>query len=296
MRGPAIPSIAGFIRSCKHLISSIMFIEGIKGKLALTIAFVLSTFPSGEKRTYVFRRLRKFRELLIKDVQLNVKGFKYTLVDMKDIYNTSPLYEREVWLWLRPKKGDVFVDVGAHIGAYTLRVARIVGDEGLVVALEPEYRNYNTLLKNIELNGLRNVIALNVAAYSSTRKLTLFISYSTAGHSIKHNEGHSSVEVQGVTLDDILMSKLSVKRVDWIKIDVEGAEIEVLKGSIGTLEKNFPKLIVEVENKNIEAFLEFMEKCNYKPIFIKGLKRPNCTYFFCKPWINNDSGEMCENG
>lgn len=75
-----------------------------------------------------------------------------------------------MWNFIQLRKGDVFIDVGAHIGKYTILVAKIVGKEGLVIAIEPNPENYETLLENIKLNNLKNVIAVNIAAWNKKQK------------------------------------------------------------------------------------------------------------------------------
>lgn len=73
------------------------------------------------------------------------------------------IYLHHHYAFLDPKAGDVVFDVGAHIGSFALKAARLVGEEGLVVALEPELENYRILKENIELNGLENVVLLPMA-------------------------------------------------------------------------------------------------------------------------------------
>ena len=158
------------------------------------------------------------------------------------------------------KKGDVFVDVGARIGKYTITTAKIVGDSGLVVSLEPFPANYRRLLENIKMNNLTNVVALNVAAWCARCDLKLFIAIEHGQHSVKKNFGRGFINVQADTLDNIL-GALGVEKVNAIKIDVERAEAEVIKGSIKTLSKYHPRVIVEaLESASIK---ELADKIGY---------------------------------
>jgi len=111
-------------------------------------------------------------------------------------------------------------------------------------------------VENIRLNGLKNVIALNIAAWSEDRKVTLFIGDKPGHHSVKKNFGRGSIIVNAKALDNVL-TELKVEKVNWIKIDVEGAEFEVLKGLQNTLRKHRPTLIVEIskEQNKIEDFI-----------------------------------------
>jgi FkbM family methyltransferase len=146
-------------------------------------------------------------------------------------------------------KGSVFIDVGAHLGGFTVRASRIVGERGLVVAFEPDFSNYFYLLKNIMLNECENVVALPLAVYSSTGSVLSFNISTQSGHSsitgLHKDEALFRTYVYTVTIDDVV-ERLSLRRVDVIKIDVEGAEIDVLKGCGRTLETYRPTLLIEV--------------------------------------------------
>ncbi len=148
----------------------------------------------------------------------------------------------------------VFVDVGANIGKYTVMVARKLGSRGKVVAIEPEPENFRLLQKNIELNGLTNVIPVRLACFEKNGPANLYIdSANPGGHSIMTSDampmGHTihddnkSIEVDGDTLDHILQ-EFALGPISLIKIDVEGAEARVLAGATSTLERR-PKLIFE---------------------------------------------------
>lgn len=132
---------------------------------------------------------------------------------------------------------DVVVDVGAHVGLFTLKVA---GKVKRVIAVEPHPLNYGLLKLNITLNNLRNVIPIKVALSNYTGKAKLY-----QGSSITHtlrcqhfkSEPDKALDVDVETLDSLL-DKLGVSRVTFIKIDVEGSELEVLKGSEKVLTVN----------------------------------------------------------
>ena len=117
-----------------------------------------------------------------------------------------------------PRKGWIVVDVGAYLGLYTLRAAKLVGEEGLVVAVEPLERSFKLLAANVRLNGLGNVAALRrcVASKEGVRKLyvperlvnaTLVRRYAEAMGGIRR-----AIKAQAITLPDIL------KRVDPVDL------------------------------------------------------------------------------
>src|SRR3712207_4401965 len=137
-----------------------------------------------------------------------------------------------------PMEKDVVVDVGAHIGSYTIVSSKKVGQLGKVVAIEADPNNFDMLNRNIHLNKLTNVVALNSAAYSKEDRLKLFLPTSDKtpeSQYTKYNtimsqraQGERNyVEVSANTLDTLLKQNgISQEKVNWIKIDVEGAELE----------------------------------------------------------------------
>ena len=130
------------------------------------------------------------------------------------------------------KPGMVVIDVGAHVGYYTLLAAQRVGPTGKVYTFEPEPDNHALLLKNIELNGYRNVVATREAVSHRVGSSTLYLTGLDNGrHSMYHNglPERGSVVVETTTLDSFLESQ-GWPRVDLVKIDVEGAEMSVLTG------------------------------------------------------------------
>ncbi len=143
-----------------------------------------------------------------------------------------------------PKQGDIVVDIGANIGRYTIIGSKRVGTQGKVVAIEAHPGNFEMLNRNIKLNQLTNVIPLNYAAYSKETKVKLYVPDEESGHTIYHTlmerTGKKFVEVNATTLDYLLLRLKGIRQeqVNWIKIDVEGAEFEVLKGATNVLSKS----------------------------------------------------------
>ena len=134
----------------------------------------------------------------------------------------------------QPKDGRIVVDIGAHYGRYTLITAKRIGSKGKVIAIEANPKNFDMLNKNIKLNELsaKNVITLNYAASSNKSKVKLSIpaekeSDHTIYSSIISSRAPTQkfIEINGNTLDNLLHENgISVEQVNWIKIDVEGAE------------------------------------------------------------------------
>jgi len=155
----------------------------------------------------------------------------------------------------------IFVDVGANIGKYTIKVARQVGDNGRVISIEPESCNFEILKANIKLNRLSNVTLVNAACWNKNEKLKLYLAQLPGDHSVKKPVSTDFVEVSALKLDDIL-KHLQIEYVSFIKIDAEGADGEVLEGAEKTIARNpHLKIIFEATNEdNLAKCQEVLEK------------------------------------
>jgi FkbM family methyltransferase len=276
-------SALGFLRTIREgTISAIKFGIGLKNKLTLVLAVMLGSAPNVERSIPLLRNVARIADLLARGKIIRVYGIYYVLVDLDSLFILSPNFEKELWSYLRIKKGDTFIDVGAHVGKYSMIVARLVGKEGLVIAIEPYQKNYEAILRAIELNRAENLVALNVAAHNEDTNLKLFLSYSASGGSTQVDKGLGYVWVRGVKLDNVIKS-MKVKHIDWVKVDVEGNEMNVLEGMKNILKMFRPRLIVEVKNENIKAFLRFIDEVGHKGEVISGQVFRDAVYFFCEP-------------
>jgi FkbM family methyltransferase len=142
--------------------------------------------------------------------------------------------------------GDgVFVDVGANVGLHTLAVAQhLAGGGGAVVAFEPHPVNYRLLTHNIRQNRLRHVLAENLGLAEAPATLTGTASAAGGNWSLA-SHGDYQFEVRLLRLDDYLRDH-PVPRIDLMKIDVEGAEVRVLRGARRTIERFRPPIVFEV--------------------------------------------------
>ena len=207
-------------------------------------------------------------------------GYKaYYPINKNDLINIT-IREDEIIELFTPKEGDVVIDIGAHIGRYTIISSKRVGANGKVVAIEAHPGNFEMLKSNIKLNQLTNVIPLNYAAYSKETKINLYLPEVESGYTIYNtimsNRARTEdkfVEVSANTLDYLLQLK-GITDVNWIKIDVEGAEFEVLKGASNVLSKSKDiALLIEVHGlDNHIPILEFVSSYNFKIEFEKSNK------------------------
>ena len=152
------------------------------------------------------------------------------------------------------QKRAIVIDVGAHVGSYTLLAARRAS---LVVAVEPEADNFSLLKTNVELSESRNVLPLNIALSNNQGKAYLYtdVGGDPGGSSLElpTSSEHSRREIPRAEVEcdtlDHLVESFGLKRIDWLKIDVEGHEVAVLEGGATALTMAL-NVIVEVQPRN----------------------------------------------
>jgi FkbM family methyltransferase len=154
------------------------------------------------------------------------------------------------------KPGMRIVDVGAHIGYYTLLFAKFAGPSGHVVSFEPSVANFALLKKNVELNHLPNVQLFHEAVYSRTGDLTINVPedvHNSGNASICHLERSKPLQVKAITLDSFCASSNFCP--DFLKMDVEGSEYDVLLGGREVIAQSRPKMLVELHHFDGNAAL-----------------------------------------
>jgi len=168
--------------------------------------------------------------------------------------------EPEEWLMEALSGGMTVIDVGAHQGRYAIQFSRHVGEAGLVVAVEPEPRNLELLSRNLELNGIHNVRTIRAACWSCRESLE-FLRSTTLDLSRVSKSSRKNERLVGLPLDD-LVEELALRRVDQMKIDVEGAELEVLEGGRKMLREFRPRLFVECHGTLSQVF-DWLQRQSY---------------------------------
>jgi FkbM family methyltransferase len=143
--------------------------------------------------------------------------------------------------------GMIAVDAGASYGAYTVTAARILGASGRVLSFEPASEAYSILVENIEINGFTRVRAIRAALADRPGKAPLLLHPDSSRNSLGKQEGSSGVseDVVVATLDQVFEQE-GIDRVDFLKLDVEGAEELVLRGARSLLERSRPIVLFEV--------------------------------------------------
>ncbi len=170
----------------------------------------------------------------------------------RSLYRTG-IWEPEMTAFVQKtfQPGWRVIDIGAHIGYYTLLFAKQVGAEGAVLAFEPMPRERAILQRNIERNQLNTVRVYDYALSDHTG--TAVMKPDCRGQMQSDTQGAQEDTVEMIPLDN-LWESIGWDRLDVVKIDVEGAEAGVLKGMTGVLKKYQPFLLMEVHPPQLRDF------------------------------------------
>lgn len=146
--------------------------------------------------------------------------------------------------------GDHALDLGANIGFHTLALARAVGPQGRVIAVEPQRYCFQLLCANITLNQMAQVHCLRAAVGDQPGTCAVPVN----DPAVRHNAGATEVSLTPVpgqtdTVPLISVDTLALPRCDLIKVDTEGFEDRVVQGGLGTLARFRPVLYIEVHDR-----------------------------------------------
>lgn len=173
------------------------------------------------------------------------------------------------------------IDVGANFGWYTVHFALWTNHNGSVHSFEPVPTAYKSLSRHVLMNSHTSKVFLNRCAVGAENGFKTI--YSPIGRSTAFSSEHQSgtpFNVESIQLDKYVKSK-RLKRVDFIKIDVEGGELNVLRGAKETIQKYHPRILLEVESRHAGLF-------GYSPLDIQIFFRQHgyIMYFL-------NSGKLC---
>jgi FkbM family methyltransferase len=200
------------------------------------------------RRSPYFRGKARLEEWLLRRSgveRARIFGYEMSLdlsdVIQRDIY--AGMYEPFETRWLKSAIGPgmTVVDVGANAGYYTWLAAHLVGSTRRVVAFEPGPYAFECLQRVIQENGVRNVICNQIALSESPGTRTLYIPRPSEGNYNPSLSPYlpdmSAIEIVADRLDDVL-DRLQIGRVDLMKVDVEGHELEVFRGAARSIRQN----------------------------------------------------------
>lgn len=171
------------------------------------------------------------------------------------------------------KKGSTVLDIGANIGAHTLFLSKIVDDTGKVISFEPIKKIYEQLRKSIAINDFKNITLNNFALEDKEFETKINIVGENMGGSSIYKD--KSIDFDFIAEENIrvkILDNLDLPKINFIKMDVEGYEWNVIKGAKKLLERDRPNIIFEYNpltyDKELEGdsikILEYLKSLNYK--------------------------------
>jgi FkbM family methyltransferase len=171
--------------------------------------------------------------------------------DAVDGSEVHPAYERQTHRWLDTvitRSSDIFLDVGAHCGVYAVPYSEYFRH---TFAFEPHPGSFTALLRNVRLNKLsRRITCVRAAVSNYTGRGKLSIAESETNSTLCAAGTPGALDVDVVTIDDFLAAaSLDGSRVGLIKLDIEGAELTALQGSLQTIATSRPRIVIEANTE-----------------------------------------------
>jgi FkbM family methyltransferase len=231
----------------------------------------------------------RLQKILLLEIAVPRHDYRIHCPLNKEDFIVMTKHEEDIIELFHPSRGDIVIDIGAHMGRYTIPSSKYAGPNGKVIAIEAHPYNFKMLERNISLNRLTNVTAIKCALYSKREKVKLYLPDEKQGYTMHHSVmsnylitkysekmEQNYIEVQAYPLDELIRTT-DVKQVNWIKIDVEGAEYEVLKGAEDIL----------TASRRISILVEIHGKDTYEPT-MKLLKSNSFEIEFEKTYDNGE--------
>lgn len=162
------------------------------------------------------------------------------------------------------KRGDVFYDIGANVGFFSIIASRLVGADGAVYAFEPLPINVACLRRNVRANNLSNITVIPKAVAATSGPVEIHLTAHPGGATLVSagypTDAYATTRVESAFIDELLDYN-QIAPPDVVKIDVEGAEVDVLRGMARALEKYHPVVIYEIDDTDPERLAHKRETC-----------------------------------
>lgn len=254
--------------------------------------FFILMGPVGQTLMKIFIRLSKdpicFRSKY--GFVMEVSPYEYWMSGYMFLGETNPQETAVIISVLRV--GDTMIDAGAHAGWYSLVARQCVGSEGSVLSFEPNPVCADVLNRNVKMNGFDNIQIIHDALSNKSGTSRLWVGDDMGGSLIKDQAQHitkkkvKSITVKTLRLDDFLKKQKTIKSIRCIKVDVEGAEVEVLLGAKKILLRHKPIILAEVyckDQKQLrrrDKLFEYLKSLGYVPFLLTshGLKITEYTH------------------
>jgi FkbM family methyltransferase len=235
----------------------------LKSRSRALFRWYLNRFPLRDGKAYFYERLHP--RLLPEERRLTVsldKGFRLQLdlqdIEQRKIYFFGHYHERYEARIIESllDTGEVFWDIGANIGYFTLVAAGVLKNRGQVVSFEPGREAFERLQTNISLNPFTNIIIHKLAVADKSGEAVLYLSGEVAdsGANLYRPGKEQTLEEICATVSlDQFSQEQGLRAPDFLKMDVEGAELAALKGAENILAHSRPLLLLEMEEKTLRA-------------------------------------------
>ncbi len=224
------------------------------GKTRVLLASLIIQIPKIIRKRAQF--IDRFVSWLIKGILMNGLGSQFYIGGLGNLDHIKDSHEKDIQDWFKIRDDETFIDIGANIGKYTVILAKKAKK---VYAFEPFPEIYEYLVKNININKLTNVHPHRSALWNKEEFVKFHIKISSEINSIVNPENaRYTITVPAFPLDYFKISQMHL-----VKIDVEGAEKEVLMGMAESLKIHRPRLIIESRNENTEWINKYILEFDY---------------------------------
>lgn len=211
--------------------------------------------------SYYLKRLFGIRESFNEDMYMdNSDGYFNCGKEMETCKVCCDLMEPEFKEVMKGIKGNV-IDCGAHIGRYSVIMAREVGNSGTVYAIEPYAVSFTLLSENIKNNLINNVHIFQNLLFSKVKDCYFYIKDNFPGGNSIFNVTEKKISMRTITLDILLNG---IKNINFIKIDVEGGELDVIKGGLNIITRDKPIIYFEANSEDkLEEVTDLLKTLGY---------------------------------
>jgi FkbM family methyltransferase len=225
-----------------------------KENIRINLSYLLAKYLSKNKYTTI--KLKNRLKYIIRPGSMDQAVLKE--IWQKEIYNKFDVFV---------EADDTVVDIGAHIGVFSIYASKL-STTGRVFALEPFVNNYELLIKNKELNSLDNLSVFNIGCSGKSGMQTLHISQdkNTGGHSMHlKSQSMETIQIETIRLSEFC-EKNNINKIDFLKMDCEGAEFEILESDEAVL-KIVNKIAMECHPYNKftgDTIVSILQKYNFE--------------------------------
>ena len=218
--------------------------------------FIISNFEKWGEKTFIYNigKKAKFR------LRVNTSD-KFTVIE---VWESKEYIDSEFDI----KKDDVVVDIGANIGAFSVLAAK-KANNGIIFAYEPDKENYGMLLKNKFLNKVDNIFPFNLAISAKKGSIDFFTTkLNSNAHSVYDSSPSRIIKIKSNTLNDIFTTN-KIRRINYLKIDAEGAEYDILLNTPTELIRKIDKIVLEYHDyldhgHSYIELIRYLEKNRFK--------------------------------